>query len=125
MTKRKKKTKVQAIIHKTLHRKLKIEQQEPHFRGSENRCFGRVLFHTVGTVLKSEIGITNTPNTQIYDHSFSWLGTGTSIKSELCVIISINNIHQYSCNNPFFINILCILLYLTGILNYLKYSYLN
>ena len=34
--------------------------------------------HTVGTVPKSNSKI-DTPNTQIYDHSHSWLGTDTAI----------------------------------------------
>ena len=43
-------------------------------------------YHTVGTVptFNSKIvekGQIDTPNTQIHDHSLSWLGTGTSIKS--------------------------------------------
>ena len=43
-------------------------------------------YHTVGTIPKSNIkrkenGKIDTPNTQIYDCSLSWLGTDTSIKS--------------------------------------------
>jgi len=30
-----------------------------------------------------ERGKIYTPNTQIYDHSIPWLGTGTSIKSDI------------------------------------------
>ena len=42
-------------------------------------------YRTVGTIPKSkrkfvERGKIDTPNTQIHDHSHSWLGTGTSIK---------------------------------------------
>jgi len=42
-------------------------------------------YHTVGTVLKFrrkivERGKIDIPDTQIYDRSLSWLGTGTSIK---------------------------------------------
>jgi len=42
-------------------------------------------YHTVRTIPKSNIKIVersklDTPNTQIHDHSLSWLGTGTSIK---------------------------------------------
>jgi len=42
-------------------------------------------YHTVGTIPKSYIKIVErgkiyTTNTQIYDGSLSWLGTGTSIK---------------------------------------------
>ena len=43
-------------------------------------------YNTVGTVPKSnqtvvERGKLDTPNTNIRDHSLSWLGTGTSMKS--------------------------------------------
>jgi hypothetical protein len=43
-------------------------------------------YHTLGTVPKSNKNITESDkidirNTQIYDRSLSWLGTGTSIKS--------------------------------------------
>jgi hypothetical protein len=41
MTKRKR-TKQQTTIYKTLHRKLKIEQHEPHLKPEVNWCFGRV-----------------------------------------------------------------------------------
>jgi hypothetical protein len=30
------------MVHKTLHRKLKIEQHEPHKKGSELKCSGMV-----------------------------------------------------------------------------------
>lgn len=41
-------------------------------------------YHTDGTISKSNIkilerGTIDTPNTQIYDHFLSWLGTGISI----------------------------------------------
>jgi len=39
--------------------------------------FGQKNNDTVGTIPKSNIKI-DTPNTQIYDHSLFWLGTGTS-----------------------------------------------
>ena len=44
------------------------------------------VYHTVGTVPKSNIKITkrdniDTPNTQLHNRSLSWLGTGTKIKS--------------------------------------------
>ena len=44
------------------------------------------MYHTAGTISKSNRKITErgkiyTPNTQIHEHSLSWLGTGTSIKS--------------------------------------------
>jgi hypothetical protein len=43
-------------------------------------------YHTVTTVLKfngkiAERGKIDSPYTQIHDHSLSWLGTGTTIKS--------------------------------------------
>lgn len=42
---------------------------------------------TVGTIPKSNRNCGNrgkmyAPNTRIYDHSFSWLGAGTSINSD-------------------------------------------
>jgi len=42
-------------------------------------------YHPVGTILKSnvkivEMGKIDTPNTQIYDRTLSWLGTDTSTK---------------------------------------------
>ena len=45
-------------------------------------------YHTVRTVPKSKRRIVErdqiyTPNTQIHDHSIPWLGTGTSIKSDI------------------------------------------
>jgi len=42
--------------------------------------FGQKNNDTVGTIPKSNIKI-DTPNTQIYDHSLSCLGTGTLLKS--------------------------------------------
>ena len=43
-------------------------------------------YRTVGTIPKSNIkiverGTLSTLNKQVHDHSLSWLGTGTSIKS--------------------------------------------
>jgi hypothetical protein len=43
-------------------------------------------YHTVGTVLKSNLKIVergkmDNPNTYIHDKAFPWLGTGTLIKS--------------------------------------------
>jgi len=42
-------------------------------------------YHTVGTIPKSNIKVVErskigTPNIQIYDHPFSWIGTDTFIK---------------------------------------------
>jgi hypothetical protein len=40
------------------------------------------IYHTVGTVPKSNSKIEERDKiTQIHDHSLSWLGAGTSIKS--------------------------------------------
>ena len=45
-------------------------------------------YHIVGAILKPNIktverGKNYTPNTQIHDRPLSWLGTGTSIKSDV------------------------------------------
>ena len=45
------------------------------------------IYHTVGTVLKCkrqilDRGKIDPPNTQIRDHSISWLGADTSIKKK-------------------------------------------
>jgi hypothetical protein len=51
-----------------------------------NKIKKKQEYHTVGTIPKSNIKIVgrwkiDKPNTQIHDHTLSWLGKGTSIKT--------------------------------------------
>ena len=55
---------------------------------TDNKMGGK--YHTVGIILKSNRKLVKqsqnyTPNTHIHDRSFSWIGTGVSIK---CGVVS-------------------------------------
>ena len=68
-----KRTKGQTTFYKTLHIKLKIDQQEPHSNIGERRCSGRV-----GSSCSTSV--TNRVNLQNTTHTTKDLVTRTSLK---------------------------------------------